>query len=87
MKVTRNLVTKKTIITFDREIGLYSPGALTKSQSQSQHMVGPLEGPKEGKESQQVDRLGCRQGRASPRKGVASQRRRLRKASPRKGVS
>ena len=55
---------------------MYRPGALTKSQIQSQHMVGPLEGPKEGKEGQQVDRLGHRPRKASPRKGVASRRRR-----------
>ena len=63
------------------------PRALTKSQSQSQHMVVPLEGPKEGKESQQVDRLGHRQVKASPKKGVASQRRRQVKTSPKKGVA
>ena len=50
---------------------VYRPGALTKSQSQSQHMVRPLEGPKEGKEGQKVDRLGHRLRKASPRKGVA----------------
>jgi len=87
MKVTRNLVTKKTIITFDREIGLYSPGALTKSQSQSQHMVGPLEGPNERKEGQQVDRWRRRLRKASPREGIAQERRRLAKVSPKKGVA
>jgi len=64
---------------------VYRPGELTKRQSQ--HMVGPLEGPKEGKESQQVDRLGHRPRKASPRKGVVSQRRHTRKASPKKGVA
>jgi len=61
---------------------VYRPGALTKGQSQSQYMVGPLEGPKEGKEGQQIDRLGHRPRKASPRKGVAPERRRPRKASP-----
>jgi len=61
---------------------MYRPGVLTKSQGQSQHMVGPLEGPKERKEGQQVDRLGHRPRKASSQKGVASQRRHLRKASP-----
>ena len=41
-----------------------------QSQSQSQHIVGPPEGPREGKESQQVDRLGHRQVKVSPRKSV-----------------
>ena len=50
---------------------VYRLGALTKSQSQSQHMVGPLEGPKEGKEGQQVDRSGHRLRKASPRTGVS----------------
>ena len=72
---------------FKIEWNVYCPGALTKSQSQSQHMVGPLEGPKEGKEGQQVDRLGHRPRKASPKKGVASRRRHPRKATPRKGIA
>ena len=56
---------------------MYRPGALTRSQSHSQHMVGPLEGPKEGKEGQQVDRLGHRLTKASPK-----ERGRQAKASP-----
>ena len=43
------------------------PQALTKSQSQ--RMVGPLEGSKE--ESQQIDHLKHRQVKASPVGGVA----------------
>ena len=43
------------------------PRALTKSQSQ--HVVGPLVGPKE--ESQQIDRLRHRRVSASPIEGVA----------------
>jgi len=66
---------------------LSRPRPLTKIQSQSQHIVGPLEGPTERKGSQQVDRLGHRQEKASPRKGVAQERRRLAKASPKKGVA
>ena len=64
---------QRLILLFCREVFLvlYRPGALTKSQSQSQHMVGPLEGLKEGKECQQGDRLGHRPRKASPRKGVA----------------
>jgi len=50
-------------------------------------MVGPPEGPREGKESQQVDRLGHRQVKASPKKGVAQEMRRQVKASPEKGVA
>jgi len=45
-------------------------------------MVGLLKGPKEGKEGQQVDRLGHRPRKVSPRKGVAQGRRRQAKASP-----
>jgi len=45
------------------------PRALTKVKVKvkvkGQRMVGPLKGPKE--ESQQIDRLGRRQGGASPR--------------------
>jgi len=43
------------------------PQALTKGRSQ--HMVGPLKGPK--KESQEVDRLRHRRVKASPTGGVA----------------
>jgi len=50
-------------------------------------MVGQLDGPKEGKGSQQFDRLGHREVKASPRKGVAQGRRRQVKASPKKGVA
>ena len=54
------------------------PRALTKGQSQ--RVVGPLVGPKEG--SQQIDRLRHRRVEASPIGGIALLRRRLRKASP-----
>ena len=53
------------------------PRALTKSQSQ--RMVGPLEGSKEG--SQQIDHLRHRQVKASPVGGVARLRHRQAKTS------
>ena len=65
-----SLFTENKLSTQDWGV-VYRLGALTKSQSQSQNAVEPLEGPKEGKGSQQVDRLRHRQVRASPREGVA----------------
>ena len=53
------------------------PRALTKCQSQ--HMVGPLKGPK--KESQQIDSLRHRLAEESPKKGVAGLRHRQAKTS------
>jgi len=55
------------------------PQELTKSQSQ--RMVGPLEGSKE--ESQQIDHLKHRQKEASPKEGAAKLRHRQYEASPR----
>ena len=83
-------VSKFKVVHSKRKV--YRPGALTKSQSQNQHMVDRSRAPKKGRKVNRLTAWGIARERrrlrkASPREGIAQERRRLAKVSPKKGVA